>query len=246
VPGVTGPDRPSVTWPRVVVITGTDTGVGKTVATAALAALLGGRLGRDVAVDKPTQTGITDGEEPDVEVVSRLGGVRVTAEGVRLGPAMAPVAAARRSGGTLPTLADHVERIAGQAQRHEHVLVEGAGGLLVELTDDTATLADLATGLRDRLGRRPWASSWCAAPAWKPQPPALTLRPCTGGRSGRRPGHRLVARGPGRHRGQQPRSGWRAAVPPAGGPPAGAGRARRRTVPAEAPGGHTGSDHPDW
>jgi dethiobiotin synthetase len=57
----------------VLVITGTDTGVGKTVATAALACHA--RLaGIDVAVCKPVQTGIADGND-DLADIARLSGV---------------------------------------------------------------------------------------------------------------------------------------------------------------------------
>ena len=57
----------------VLVITGTDTGVGKTVATAALACHA--RLaGIDVAVCKPVQTGSPDGDD-DLAEVARLSGV---------------------------------------------------------------------------------------------------------------------------------------------------------------------------
>ena len=57
----------------VLVVTGTDTGVGKTVATAALACHA--RLaGIDVAVCKPVQTGIADGDD-DLAEVGRLSGV---------------------------------------------------------------------------------------------------------------------------------------------------------------------------
>src|SRR6478735_5382896 len=88
----------------VVVITGTDTGVGKTVATAALAG--SARLaGRDVAVCKPVQTGTDTGDGELVELVRR------TERPGRL------------------------------------VLVEGAGGLLVELGADGVTLRDLAAEL---------------------------------------------------------------------------------------------------
>ena len=57
---------------------------------------------------------------------------------------MAPRPAARLEGAGLPTLADHVARVAALAVCHDLVVVEGAGGLLVELTDAGETLADLA------------------------------------------------------------------------------------------------------
>ena len=45
-----------MTLPRILFVTGTDTGVGKTITTAALAAALSAS-GRAVAVYKPCQTG---------------------------------------------------------------------------------------------------------------------------------------------------------------------------------------------
>jgi len=122
----------------VLVVTGTDTGVGKTITTAVLAVALGGT----VAVYKPTQAGTEDGEG-DVDVVRRLTGAPGS-EGIRLADPMAPVAAARRAGVALPDLARHEGAVVALARAHDHVLVEGAGGLLVELDDDGRTLADLA------------------------------------------------------------------------------------------------------
>jgi len=113
---------------------------------------------RNTAVDKPVQTGIggpadePTGDEADVDVVARLAGVLAVGEGVRLRAAMAPVAAARREGTTLPTREDHLRRIVRLAGRHDHVLVEGAGGVLVELAEDGTTQADLGTGLLGLFG----------------------------------------------------------------------------------------------
>ncbi|MDI3329954.1 MAG: dethiobiotin synthase [Micrococcus sp.] len=137
----------------VLCVTGTDTDVGKTMATACLAAAALAR-GDRVAVYKPAQTGVGPGESGDVETVARLLGRpdRLTvAEGVRLGPAMAPVDAAIEAGGAasvaaLPGLAWHLQRIATLGEDHDTVLVEGAGGLLVQLTPDGAAIADLALG----------------------------------------------------------------------------------------------------
>ena len=121
----------------VLYITGTDTGVGKTIAVATLAVALGG----SVAVYKPTQAGLEDGLG-DIDVVRRLSGVTSVYEGIRLTYPMAPVAAAAREGVELPPLSEHAERIAELAANHDHVLVEGAGGLLVALDSEGRTLAD--------------------------------------------------------------------------------------------------------
>ncbi|EMY32535.1 dethiobiotin synthetase BioD [Arthrobacter crystallopoietes BAB-32] len=125
-------------------MTGTDTGVGKTMTTAALAAALSGSGRGRVAVYKPAQTGVAPGEPGDMDEVSRLSGVDRVSEGIRLRAPMAPAAAAQREGATLPCLDQHVRHIKTLAETADHVLVEGAGGLLVELDGEGHTLADLA------------------------------------------------------------------------------------------------------
>ncbi len=60
---------------RVVVVTGTSTGVGKTVVTAALSSVLAGQ-GEQIVVVKPVQTGIADGD-CDADEVHRLTGCAV-------------------------------------------------------------------------------------------------------------------------------------------------------------------------
>jgi len=133
--------------PRVVVVTGTDTDVGKTVVTAAVVATARA-AGLGVTAYKPTQTGVAPGEPGDMAEVERLTGVR-TVEGVRLRAPMAPRPAAALEGAELPTLAEHLSHVADLAAGHDLVVVEGAGGLLVELTAAGQTLADLATALPD-------------------------------------------------------------------------------------------------
>jgi dethiobiotin synthetase len=128
--------------PKIVFVTGTDTDIGKTVTTAALAATLAGQ-GRTVAVYKPAQAGTCDGQG-DVDVVRRLAGLDDVHEGIRLTHAMAPVAAAARAKVTLPAAQDHVAAIQRLAADHDHTLVEGAGGVLVVLDQDGHTLADIA------------------------------------------------------------------------------------------------------
>ena len=61
---------------------------------------------------------------------------------------MAPVAAAAREGASLPGRAEHTETIRRLAEGFDHVLVEGAGGLLVEL-EPGICLADLAADVID-------------------------------------------------------------------------------------------------
>lgn len=126
----------------VIVVTGTDTDVGKTIATAAIAALERS-AGRSVVVYKPTQTGVIGDEPGDVAVVEKLTGVRGQ-DGVRLSAAMAPRPAAALEKASLPLLADHLGHIEELEASYDIVLVEGAGGLLVELTERGETVADLA------------------------------------------------------------------------------------------------------
>ncbi len=129
----------------VLIVSGTGTGVGKTVTTAALAACATGR----VAVVKPAQTGPDVGGPPDIDEITRLSGLAAVYEFVRYPDPLSPHHAARISG--LPELgfADAVRRIGDLDALHDLVLVEGAGGLLVPYTsEDRWTMADLAIALR--------------------------------------------------------------------------------------------------
>ncbi|OBG80186.1 dethiobiotin synthase [Mycobacterium sp. E802] len=128
-----------------LVVTGTDTGVGKTVTTAALACAA--RLaGVDVAVCKPVQTGTIDGDN-DLGEVGRLSGVTNLHGGWRYPEPLAPVAAAHRAGLPLPTRSDLVAAVRDAQIAGGLTLVEGAGGLLVELGADGVTVRDLAAEL---------------------------------------------------------------------------------------------------
>lgn len=129
----------------VLFVTGTNTGVGKTVATAALACRARG-LKMDVAVCKPVQTGTDDGDD-DLAEVARLAGVQAPAGRWRYPEPLAPVAAAQRAGMALPTRGDLVTSVCDADAPGRLTLVEGAGGLLVELGADGVTLRDLAAAL---------------------------------------------------------------------------------------------------
>ncbi|WP_084959331.1 dethiobiotin synthase [Thermoactinospora rubra] len=130
----------------VLVVTGTDTGVGKTVVTAAVAALARQR-GATVAVVKPGQTGVLPGEPGDMDEVVRLAGVTTTFELARFPDPLSPAAAARRAGLPPVSLRHAAARIRELAESHRLVLVEGAGGLLVRYDEEGATIADLARDL---------------------------------------------------------------------------------------------------
>ncbi len=129
----------------ITIVTGTDTGVGKTVATAALAvrAAVHGK----VAIVKPAQTGVGPDDPADLDDVNRLTGITTLYEGVRLRDPLAPTTAARREGVPLPTAEVHAKSVDGLAATHENVIVEGAGGLLVGLDAEGGTLIDLAKAL---------------------------------------------------------------------------------------------------
>ena len=130
-------------------ITGTGTGVGKTIATAAIAALARA-AGQRVAVVKLAQTGVHDGpgsDTPDLETVTRLSGVTDTHELARFPDPLSPEAAARVSGLPPADLDASAEYIAKLADSRDVVLVEGAGGLLVRYDPAGATIADLSAAL---------------------------------------------------------------------------------------------------
>ena len=129
----------------IVVVTGTDTGVGKTVATAALACHARS-VGLDVAVCKPAQTGTADGDD-DLAEVGRLAGVTQLFSGARYPQPLGPVAAADQAGMPLLTADDLLDVIRAADAPGRLTLVEGAGGLLVELGADGVTLRDLAVEL---------------------------------------------------------------------------------------------------
>lgn len=129
----------------ILVVTGTGTGVGKTVVTAAVAALAHAR-GAKVAVVKPAQTGIAPGEPGDLADVQRLSGVDDLHEWARYPDPLAPATAARRAGAD-PIRPDEIARRVRDLDDRDLVLVEGAGGLLVHFDEQGGTIADVAREL---------------------------------------------------------------------------------------------------
>lgn len=131
--------------PRGWVVLATDTGVGKTVVSCALARLLidHGLLPR---VRKPVETGceVHDGERQPADGIAlrEAAGNRESLETVcpirYLTPVAAPEAA-RREGETLSfkrDLAPTLDRTQTNVTREERVIIESAGGLLSPLADD--------------------------------------------------------------------------------------------------------------
>lgn len=107
-------------------ITGTDTGIGKTVFSAALAGATGAPYW------KPIQSGLE--EETDSQAVARLAGVPILPEAYRLATPASPHLAAEIDGVAID--ADALTPPAGD------LIVEGAGGALVPVTR-TLLYADL-------------------------------------------------------------------------------------------------------
>ena len=136
-----------------ILITGTDTGVGKTLVTALIASGLRCR-GIDAGVMKPVASGCEDTARglmsPDVlffeRVLGRLDPTELV-NPVRYRAPLAPSVAAEKEGRTLD-LAALDAAFESMTRRHQILLVEGVGGLLVPL-EGKFTVADLA--LRWRL-----------------------------------------------------------------------------------------------
>lgn len=135
---------------RGIFLTGTDTGAGKTMVSAAILAALS-RRGLRVAACKPVETGCR--EEGGVRIgedCERLAAAigAASAEGIAAylfrEPA-APLVAAEAEGFTIEpaVLLDHFARVSHQA---DFVLVESAGGLMVPVADGYTT-RDLAKDL---------------------------------------------------------------------------------------------------
>lgn len=141
---------------RGLFIAGTDTGVGKTRVAAGMAAALrqlsaAGRFpATDIRVWKPVQTGVSSAGDCDAD------SFRLAAEGgltqkprdiatLTYAEPLAPWMAARRAGETI----DYAALLAdGRRRMHEggFLLVEGAGGLAVPITE-TKLIAHLAADL---------------------------------------------------------------------------------------------------
>ncbi|WP_128932201.1 dethiobiotin synthase [Bradyrhizobium zhanjiangense] len=110
-----------------IVVTGTDTGVGKTVFSAGLAGLLGANYW------KPVQAGLE--QETDSECIRRLGGLssdRIVPELYRLRTPASPHYSAEIDGVGIDT---ETLRLPDSGERQ--LVIEGTGGLMVPLTART-------------------------------------------------------------------------------------------------------------
>jgi dethiobiotin synthetase len=136
---------------RGLFVTGTGTGVGKTVVAGAIAAALRAR-GERVAAYKPVVTGLDEPAEPgwprDHELLAAAAGVAPeTVAPHRFGPPVSPHLAAERAGVELEVDALVLAAGAAAADARADVLIaEGVGGLLVPLTS-RRTVRDLAVAL---------------------------------------------------------------------------------------------------
>jgi dethiobiotin synthetase len=126
-------------------ITGTDTGVGKTVVTGAIAAALSARR-LSVGVLKPCESGCEEKDgalvPADAVFLRAMAGCDDALDAVcpyRLRTALAPGVAAQSEGIVIdPKLIEAF--FTATCRRHDIVLVEGAGGLLVPVTDRLLTI----------------------------------------------------------------------------------------------------------
>jgi dethiobiotin synthetase len=120
-----------------IFITGTDTGVGKTVIGAGIAAILKGR-NINVGVYKPVETG----SGSDALFLQKAAGVTDTLDEIRkyfFSIPVSPHLAARLNNTTIdiPLLVNGYNTLAA---RHQFVIVEGAGGIAVPLSDKFLTV----------------------------------------------------------------------------------------------------------
>lgn len=144
---------------RTLLVTGSDTGIGKTRAVAALIRFFTERGGR-VQVVKPVETGRAEGEQGDAAAAVKLSGAAAAAITLeRLLAPLAPAAAAAREGRPISVgaLAGKLEALPAAEWR----IVEGAGGIASPLDETGLDWADFASAIRadavvvvvpDRLG----------------------------------------------------------------------------------------------
>lgn len=144
---------------RGLFVTGTDTGVGKTVLAAALAAALHAR-GEHVLALKPIISGLDDPEDPlwppdDLLLARAVAAPRESVSIERFGPAVSPHLAARMAGAPLDVEALRREMLARLRApgtcAAPVAIVEGVGGLLVPLREGSGAerydVRDLARDL---------------------------------------------------------------------------------------------------
>ncbi|GAB6112208.1 dethiobiotin synthase [Desulfomicrobium salsuginis] len=135
---------------KVIFITGTDTDVGKTVLSLLVMRAL---AGRDAVYLKPVQTGCVDPDaDSDPAFLHRHlpGGLPAGMKPAECIHSLRPLPKAPLFAGSPVDFENLVDFIAGHAARHDTVVVEGAGGVLVPITADT-TMLDLALATRSSI-----------------------------------------------------------------------------------------------
>ena len=136
--------------PRGIFVTGTDTGVGKTIVAATLARLLRMK-GVSVGVMKPVTSGCREENgklvSDDALLLCQAAGIEVSEDVApyRLREALAPAEAARLDGVRIDfsAIKASFDRL---ASLYQYVIVEGVGGLMVPLSGGLL-VADLAREL---------------------------------------------------------------------------------------------------
>lgn len=134
---------------RGLFVTGTDTGVGKTILSAALLAAMSA-AGEPVRAHKPVVTGLDEpleeGWPPDHELLAAAAGMKPEeVSPLRYGPAVSPHLAARLAGEEIDP-DGLVARARRAGEEEASLIVEGVGGLLTPLTENY-TVRDLAVAL---------------------------------------------------------------------------------------------------
>lgn len=130
-------------------VTATDTEVGKTVVTGALAGVLRQR-GHNIGVYKPLQSGhLSSHPEGDAARLKAAAGVMTSCEEIcpySVEEPLAPRLAMKRAGRQvlLSNITKHYEELSKQ---FDSLLIEGAGGLVVPYTED-ALVVDFAKQLQ--------------------------------------------------------------------------------------------------
>jgi dethiobiotin synthetase len=124
---------------RGLLVTGTGTGVGKTVVAAAIASGLAAR-GARIAVFKPALTGLDEagGVAPDHEVLRTSARSEQEPDDIapyRFGPALSPHLAAELAGVRIEP-GQLLERATEAANSADALIAEGVGGLMVPLAGD--------------------------------------------------------------------------------------------------------------
>ena len=120
--------------PKSIFITATDTDVGKTVVTAAVASCIKSS-GRKVSAMKPIQTGTNAQKVLDIEFVYRVLGEDYSIDDVcpyRFAEPLSPKLASEISGAEI-NIKVIISAFRKLHEKFEHIIVEGAGGIMAPI-----------------------------------------------------------------------------------------------------------------